>query len=176
MAEQAGKPRRLAIVEIVVSIILIGLAFAAIAAADVSPGSTDSAWFFLVGAYALAAFVFDRLHGGYSLTNWSSALPIAFHWIGVLGAVVLVHVYESAGRFDNVETGLGCGLALALGAFTAGVHGNWRMTFIGTALGLATAAVAVLEEYMWVLFVLAVAAIVLMILVERLRRRHRAHA
>ena len=39
------------------------------------------------------------------------------------------------------------------------MHTNWRLAVIGVALGLGTAAVAYVEQYLWILFVLALAAL-----------------
>ena len=82
----------------------------------------------------------------------------------MLLAIELVYVLIAAGRLTNADTGLMNGTILALGTFTSGVHTNWRVAVIGVALGLGTAAVGYVEQYLWILFVLALA---------RPRRHHR---
>ena len=68
------------------------------------------------------------------------------------------------------------GAILALGTFTSGVHTNWRVAVIGAALGLGTAAVAYVEQYLWILFALALLALAAIIFVARLRGRRDGRA
>ena len=85
-------------------------------------------------------------------------------------AIELVYIFISTGRLTNADTGLLNGTILALGTFTSGVHANWRL-LIGAALGLGTAAVAYVEQYLWVLFAVALLALGIIIAVARLRGR-----
>lgn len=170
MTTETPHAARPMLIEAALAVILLVLAFLAIAATDVSTTGSESYWLGLVGLYAVVAFVFDRLHTGRPWTDWRSILAVAIHWIGVLAAIYLVHVFVNAGRINNANIGLANGLLLALGAFTAGAAGNWRMLVIGVALGIATAVVAVVEQFLWVLLAVAILAILAMVLLERLRR------
>ena len=87
----------------------------------------------------------------------------------MLLAIELVYLLIAAGRLTNADTGLMNGDILALGTFTSGVHTNWRVAVIGAALGLGTAAVGYIEQYLWILFVLA-------LLAARPHHRRRPHA
>ena len=90
---------------------------------------------------------------------WKAALKTALHWWACCCAIELVYCFIAAGRLTNADTGLLNGTILALGTFTSGVHTNWRLVVIGAALGLGTAAVAYIEQYLWVLFALALLAL-----------------
>lgn len=161
--------RRMAI-EAVIAAILLAMAFAAIAASDVSAMGSNSYWLGLVVVFALVSYGFDRMGSGGSWIDLAALSRTAVHWIGVLAAVQLVHVFVQAGQMTNADTGLACGLILALGAFTAGAWGNWRMGVLGIALAVATAVVAMVDQYLWVLLAIAAVAIAAMLLVARLRR------
>ena len=89
----------------------------------------------------------------------------------MLLAIELVYVLIAAGRLTNADTGLMNGTILALGTFTSGVHTNWRVAVIGVALGLGTAAVGYVEQYLWILFVLALPTLGVIIAVARMRGR-----
>ena len=122
--------------------------------------------------FALVSYGFDRMGSSGSWIDLTALTRTAVHWIGVLAAVQLVHVFVQAGQMTNADTGLACGLILALGAFTAGAWGNWRMGVLGIALAVATAVVAMVDQYLWVLLAVAAVAIAAMLLVARLRRAH----
>jgi hypothetical protein len=92
----------------------------------------------------------------------------------VLVAVQIVYMLVTSGRMANADTGLANGLILALGTFAAGAFGNWRLLVIGAALAMATAGVAFVEEYLWVLLGIAVLAILVLVLGARVTARHRA--
>jgi hypothetical protein len=163
---------RRTIIEVLVALVMLALAFSAIAASDVSATGTHLYWSVLVVIFAAVALVVERMHsgrsGGRRILNW------VLQWAGVLAAVQLVYLLVSTGRIANADTGLACGVILALGTFTAGVHGNWRLMVVGLALGLATAGVAFFEEYLWVLLGVAVLTVLALVVGRRLFGSRRA--
>ncbi|MCA8880005.1 MAG: hypothetical protein KDA73_08620 [Rhodobacteraceae bacterium] len=174
MTTETQNTSRTMIVEGAISLILLALAFLAIAASDISAGNSHNYWVGLVVIYGIASFIFDRLHTGHKWTDWRSMVTIVIHWAGVLATIQLVHMFVAAGRIDNANIGLADGLLLALGTFTSGAAGNWRMIVIGIALGLATAVVAMVEQYLWVLLGVAVVTVLIVILGSRFRANRRA--
>ncbi len=161
---------RRTIAEGIVGLGMLVLAFSAIAFADVSGGRTQAYWTGLLVIYAVAAYAVDRLHSEFSFKDGRRTLSILLHWIGVFAAMLLVYYFTKSGRFANADIGLANGLILALGMFLYGVHGNWRLMLVGGALGLGTAGVAFMEEYLWILFGIAVLAFVLFIFGSRITR------
>ena len=93
------------------------------------------------------------------------------HWLGFLSAIYLVFLLNNTGRLNSADFGLVALLVLALSAFLAGVHGNWRISLVGIFLGIAAAGAAILEEYLWLILILA--GIVFMLLAIILRRKRR---
>ena len=95
--------RRMAI-EAVIAAILLAMAFAAIAASDVSAMGSNSYWLGLVVVFALVSYGFDRMGSSGSWIDLTALTRTAVHWIGVLAAVQLVHVFVQAGQMTNADT------------------------------------------------------------------------
>ena len=160
-------------IEAIVGIVMLVLAFFAIAASDVSASGTHAFWTVLVVLFALVAFIVDRVHPDHRLNDPRRSISIGLHWLSVFIAIQLVYFFVSAGRMANADMGLSNGLILALGTFIGGVYGNWRLIVAGVALGLATAGVAFVEQYLWLLSGIAVLAILALLFGSRLIRRVR---
>lgn len=173
MANVTSNVSRRVWIEAVVALILIGLGFAAIAASDVSAGGSHRYWIGLVVIYGLAALVIDWSRMGLHGATVSGLIGIALHWAAVLVAIQAVYLFVSSGRMANADTGLTSGLILALGMFTAGSPANWRPLVIGAALGAATAAVAMVEQYLWVMVGLALLAVAVVVLGTKMGLGHR---
>jgi hypothetical protein len=77
----------------------------------------------------------------------------ALHWSGLAVAVYLIYLLQSTGRIPYDAAGPVALVALALTAYLAGVHGNWRFCIVGAILGCAVAAAALVQEYLWLLAV-----------------------
>ena len=159
------------IIEAVVGLTLLVLAFFAIASSDVSATGTRTYWTLLIIMYAVAAFVSDRMHTEHSIAHMPSAVTITLHWLGVFLAIQLVHYFVFSGRMANADIGLTNGLILALGAYLFGVYSNWRMATIGVALAVATGGIAFIEEFVWFLFIVTVVAILILFLGAKFIKR-----
>ena len=163
---------RQSIIEAIEALALLLLGFLAIGASDVSTASTRGYWAMLVAVFAIAAFVSDRMHTDHGIADLSSATTIFLHWLGVFLAIQLVYYFVASGRMANLDTGLANGLVLALGTFLFGAHGNWRFMVVGLALAAATAGVAFVQEYIWMLFTIAAVAVLLIFFGARLVKRY----
>ena len=163
LAGKAAKPiPRQHLIEAVVGLTLLVLAFFAIASSDVSATGTRTYWTVLLLLFAATAFVSDRMHTSHGIAHMPSAAKITLHWLGVFLAIQVVYYFVITGRMANASIGLTSGLVLSLGTYLFGVYSNWRMAIIGVALAIATAGVAFIEEYVWFLFIVAVAAILIL--------------
>ncbi|MER2510263.1 hypothetical protein [Amaricoccus sp.] len=153
--------------------VMLLLAFGGVALSDVSQGS-QIYWSGLAIVFGLLCVALDWIHEPRG-TAWAGpTLRTALHWLGVLAALELVFIFISAGRLTNADTGLFNGVVLALGTYTCGVYANWRLMIIGVALGLGTAAVAYVEQYLWILFLLALLALAGIFFFTRWRSRRAA--
>ncbi len=77
------------------------------------------------------------------------------HWLGYLITAYLVFLLSGTetGRLNNVDVGLVALLILAFATFAAGITASWRISVVGVFLGIAVVAIALIEEYIWVLLV-----------------------
>lgn len=172
MAESEGGNARL-IVEVIVGCIILVLAFSAIAASDVAVTGTRMYWTALVAVFGVVALIADRKVWGHGGQRLRGATAVVLHWLGILLAVQFVFFFVDTGRMANADTGLTNGIVLALGTYLSGIAGNWRLSIVGVALALATLGVAVMEEYLWVLFGIAVLTVIAFVVASRMSaRRH----
>jgi hypothetical protein len=168
VGENAPGGVRRALVGAVVGLVMIALAFAGIAASDVSALRTQGYWTLLTIGFAVASLVMDWLHSEHGWRMTKSAMQLALLWVGVFVAIELVYFFIAAGRFTNADTGLVNGLILALGTFACGVYVNWRLMVVGVAVGLATVVAAYVEQYLWVLLGVALVAVAVLVVGARL--------
>lgn len=84
----------------------------------------------------------------------------ALHWAGVLAAMELIYVGDSARMMTAEASALSVLAILALGTFTAGIHlPSWRIALVGLLLGFAVPAIALLERSAMFLLLLALVAV-----------------
>ncbi len=153
--------------------VMLLLAFIGIAASDAARAS-QVYWSGIAVVFFLLCVALDFIHEPRG-TAWAGpTLRGALHWLGVLAALELVFIFIGAGRLTNADTGLFNGVVLALGTYTCGVYANWRLMVIGVALGLGTAAVAYVEQYLWILLILALLALAGIFFFTRWRYRRDA--
>jgi hypothetical protein len=135
--------------------VMLGLSFFGVAASDIQAGYAERYWYSIPVVFAAASILLSWAHSGPGFVLWKSALRQLLHWAGVLLGLRVVFYFIETDHFTEANAGLACGLLVALGALLAGVHGQWRLAPIGAALMAATAAVALIEENLWVLLGLA---------------------
>jgi len=162
---------RLGRAEMVVAILLIAGSFTVMVMSDVSEGETHLYWIMLVVVFGAVSFLVDRVHSGRSVLDLKGGHRVLLHWIGMIAAIQLAHFFVQTGRMANADAGLTKGLLLGLGVYLAGVYGNWRLLVVGVAVAVASACIAVFEQYVWVLLGIAVFAIVLLVFGASLVRR-----
>ncbi len=159
--------RFLGIYEIVI-IVLIALSIIGIGITDFSPADSYKYWVAMVPLFCGACLILEwsRVRGkGY---KWTTILRTQLlHWAGLLVAVRLVFEMLHKGRLDNENTGLVILLLLALSIFLAGIHLGWRLCLVGGFLGAALVAATYLEEYVWILVIIAAVILAIVFLLKR---------
>jgi hypothetical protein len=161
-------------VEELVLILLVLLSGAGVAINDYSPASAFRYWMWMAptfGVISVAAAWWRARRRGEHV--WTAIHRQALHWLGVIGAVYLLHLLQRTGRIANEAAGLAALLTIALASFLAGVHSDWRLMVIGGVLGVTVVGFAVLEQIIWVV-VLPLMGIIILVAafyVHRMRRR-----
>lgn len=90
------------------------------------------------------------------------------HWLGVVGAVLLIYALQVYGRMTNESAGSAVLVVLALAAFLAGVYSDWRLSVLGLVLGATVIGFAYVERVALVAVpILALALIGLVLYIRR---------
>lgn len=179
-ASAALKAARGHIVEALILVLLVALSGLGVAINDYSPGDAYTYWLWMAPTFGVictaSAITRARTHGQSALLAAERQL---LHWAGVIGAVYLVYTLQTTGRMQNEAAGLAALTVIALAAFLAGVHSDWRLMVVGVVLGVTVVGFAVLERIIWLVVIpafglIAVAVLVLARLASRRMRRKTA--
>ncbi len=88
--------------------------------------------------------------------RWRLVWTQASHWVAVVVVMYLILIPQSRGAVSNSAVGLNLMSLLALGTFTSGVHSRaWGSCVVGGALALAIPAIASIEQFTLLIFVIA---------------------
>lgn len=159
--------KRIETEEIIVSIIIF-LAIIGVAITDYAPASSWAYWIFMVAVLCVSAIVIEKTlvdKKGASFTNLLVTQSI--HWGVTLIAILVSFAFVKTGRMTYEGSGLVILLILALLTFLDGFHVGWRFYLAGIFLGLTAILTAYVEEFMWILVVIAIASVVLSIYLEK---------
>jgi hypothetical protein len=139
--------------------VLIALSITGVAIADFSTRFGLQYWLCMVPVFGLTS-VFVSWKGERS--EGSSVFRILgwqiMHWTPLALAIYLVFFLEQAGRLNREDAGLVSLLLLTVTTLSAGVHFDWRLLVVGLLLGVTTACVAFVEEFVWILLIAGVVA------------------
>lgn len=107
-------------------------------------------------------------------------LPVAktlgtqlIHWAATGVAVGGILLLLKAGRLNYESTGLVLLIVLGLATFLDGYRINWRFSLVGLLIFVSGITAAYVEEYLWVLLVIATGVAVAVLLWERHERSRR---
>jgi hypothetical protein len=157
VATSGGANRILA--EKLILVVLIVLSIGGVAISDFSTGFGLKYWLAVVPAFTLASIFVswkgERARGLSVLRILSWQI---MHWLPMALAIYLVFFLEDSGQLNREDAGLVSLLLLTVTTLSAGVHFDWRIFVVGLLLGVVTACVAFVEEFVWVLVVAALIA------------------
>jgi hypothetical protein len=152
----------------IILIVLILLSIIGIGITDFSPADGHLYWFAMVPVFAVACLVLEWSRARGKGQKWTTIVRTQLLlWLGLLLAVRLVYLLLHTGRLDNENTGLIILLLLALTTFFAGIHLGWRLCLVGGFLGAALVAATYLEEYVWILVIIAMVILGVVFLLKR---------
>ncbi|EFK11732.1 conserved hypothetical protein [delta proteobacterium NaphS2] len=139
-----------------VLILLLLLSVVGIALTDFSP--TKGFWFWMAMAPVVCAATIaidwsrmTRQGENRGRLIWTQI----FHWFGYVVTIYLVFILsaKATNRLNNVDVGLVALLILSFATFSAGITASWRISVVGVFLGIAVVAIALFEEYIWVVLI-----------------------
>jgi hypothetical protein len=136
---------------------LVVLSFVGFGIAGFSARGSFQYWLVIAPVFAIisiyTAWSRERVRG----ESASGILKIqVLHWLVLPISVYLVYQLQLNGRLDKGDAGVVELLAIAITTFLAGVHFDWRLGLVGAALGIGAFGAAVVEEYFWIVGLIAV--------------------
>lgn len=150
------------------AVAMVAASFVGLAATELHAGFTELFWYAVAAGFGLAAVLMTWIHGSYGRSQTRATAGQLIHWVAVGAALWVLFYFVKTEHFADADAGLTCGILIGLGAFLAGVHGQWRMGPIGLALVAATALVALIEDNLLMLIGLGVGAVLLVLLISRI--------
>ena len=143
-------------------ILMIILSLVGVGVTDFSPD--DGYWYWMImilvfGVIAVITGFVEAKKGDQHLVKKILVVQV-IHWLGSMLTVMGVFLLLNAGRLDYENSGLVILLILALTTFLDGIRLGWRFSMAGIFLGITAVIAAYIEEFMWIIFLLAVVLIV----------------
>lgn len=147
---------------------IILLSIIGVAITDYTPTASWAYWIFMVAALCSCAVVIERtlLHRK-DVTFTKLLVTQLIHWGVTLIAIILSFAFVKTGRMTYDGSGLVILLILSLLTFLDGYHVGWRFYLAGVFLAITTVLAAYVEEFMWILLIIAVASIVFAVYFEK---------
>jgi len=138
------------------------LSIIGVAITDYAPAASWAYWIFMVVVLGVSAIVIEKTLVNRKDSHLSQLiLTQVLHWSGTLVAILISFSFVKTGRLTYEGSGLVILLILALSTFLDGYHVGWRYYLAGIFLGLTAVLTAYVEEFMWILVVIAIACVVL---------------
>jgi len=154
--------------EEIIFFMIILLSVIGVGITDYAPTESWPYWIFMVVALCTCAVVIEKtlLHRkDVSFTKlWVTQL---LHWGATLIAIIISFAFVKTGRMTYEGSGLVILLILSLSIFLDGFHVGWRFYLAGIFLAITSILAAFVEEYMWILLVIAIASIVFSTYLEK---------
>ena len=160
--------KRYILIEDIIMILLIILSMTGIAIMDFSPKDGYVYWMFMImifGVAAMAISLVQAKRGKHMLQDiW---IEQSLLWLGVLAALCGTLLLHESGNLVAQNTSLVMLLILSLACYIDGLRINWRFSLVGNFLGLTAVTIAYLDNFMWVLYLIAGLTIGLTIYFDR---------
>ncbi len=138
---------------------LVALSFVGFVVSAFSTKGGLQYWLFVAPLFAVVSIYAAWSRGRKRGQSASEILKLQIlHWLVLPISVFLIYRLELSGRLDAGDAGVVALLAIAITTFLAGVHFDWRLGLVGVALGVGAFGAALVEEYFWLIGMLALVA------------------
>ncbi len=158
--KESDNPAKVSVVsraDQIIFTILMVFSLVGVALTSIAPVDVHNYWIGMIFVFACAAIYCGRRQAREKEEKLDGIfLKHVIHWFGALMAILCVYTLLYTGNLDREVAGLIMLLVLALSTFLAGVHIGWRFYILGAILALTTVTAAYIEEFMWMIMLLAV--------------------
>lgn len=173
-ANTTSNKRRFHIEEAILILLLI-FSLVGVGLTDASPADGYWYWMIMIFVFGLAAIVTGLVQSKREQGFVKDLLfSQAIHWLGSMGVVAAAFSILHAGIISEKATGLVILLILALATFLDGIRLGWRFSMTGVFLGITAVIAAHVEEFMWIILVLAAFIVTVTILWDNRKNRNLA--
>ena len=147
--------------EKVVFIILILLTLGGVTLTNVAPEDAHFFWLVMNPVFAIGAIISGWHQAKEQNNRKHLILTQLLHWGSSLIAIIIIYGFLHSGQLQFESTGLMIVLVLALSAFLDGIHVGWHFSMLGILLAVIAVMVSYVEQYIWVIMVIALIFIVI---------------
>jgi hypothetical protein len=147
------------VVDLIVTLGLLGAAFFAVAASDVHAAYSQMLWYWMTLGFGVGCLILAWMHRGEDFSPMPTIVVIAVHWLATLLAVRGVFYFVETGQFSASNAGVINGLVFALSTVLCGVHVQPRIAVVGLAMGAAVAIQVLIQDNIWLLIGVGFAAL-----------------
>ena len=164
-------------VETIALISALALSMLGIGITDYAPLQSYRYWGAMTLVLAAAGIAIGWSRAKKSGVPFSKTLTTqVVHWLTTVVAISGVYLLLKAGRLNYENTGLVLLMTLGVSTFLDGYRISWRFSLIGVLMFVTGIAAAYVEEYLWVLLIIAAAVATAIIYWERHRKSRRLQA
>ena len=147
------------VVDLIVTLGLLGAAFFAVAASDIHAAYSQMLWYWMTLGFGVGCLILAWMHRGESFNALPTIVVIAAHWLATLLAVRGVFYFVETGQFSASNAGVINGLVFALSTVLCGVHVQPRIAVVGLAMSAAVAIQVLIQDNIWLLIGVGFAAL-----------------
>ena len=147
--------RKLSTMDKVIFVALILLALLGMAITNFSPADAHIYWLVMTLVFALAAIVTGWQQADDKQQKTKLVTSQLIHWGSTLIAVMVVYAFLHSGQIQNETVSLMILLILSLSTFMDGIHVGWHFYLLGILLAISTVIISYLDEYMWIIAIIA---------------------
>jgi len=159
-------------IEEIILLIVLLLSLLGMGITDFSPLESHRYWTLMIIVFAFASIGLGWSRNEYEKEHFKKLIIGQFiHWGATLITVSGVYLLLQAGRLNYESTGLIIELILGLSLFLDGRHLGWRVSLLGTLVGIVAIIAAYIEEYIWIILLLSLCGSIVTYYWEK--RRHR---
>lgn len=157
---------------LLVTLIMLGLGFIGLILANIIRDGALIYWEIVTPVYGILAIGLSwYLRHKTEEFRILHLLQEALHWAATIGGVFLLNVFVSKGIMGRFEAALTIIVLLGLATFLAGLYIETTLCIVGILLGLFSALVALLDEYLYSIMIpLTILAIIILYFVLRRKK------
>jgi hypothetical protein len=157
------------LLEVILLLILIVLSLLGIYIMKSSPSDGYLYWIVMIFIFGMAAMLISFTQAKLSKEHVFRDIWIeqSLHWLGAILAMCGVVLLLQAKNISLESTSLVMMLILSLATYLDGIRIGWRFSLVGNYLGLAMVAIAFLDNFMWVLYLIAIITVALVAVHEK---------